>query len=98
MRSDGAQTELAVVPAGQYVGEMSLVDDVPTSARVSAAERVKALRVTKNRFEQFMYTHERTALRIYRSFVKTLSTRLREQNARRGRGTAAEIGRGRTPV
>ena len=79
----GAEVELATIPAGQYVGEMSLVDDAPTSARVSAAEPVKALRVTKARFEQFMFSHERTALRVYRSFVKTLSTRLREQNLRR---------------
>ena len=78
----GAESELAVIPAGQYVGEMSLVDDGPTSARVNAADAVKALHIAKDRFEQFMYAHPQLALRVYRSFVKTLSTRLRAQNAR----------------
>lgn len=84
----GHETQLAEIPAGQYVGEMSLVDEVPTSARVSAVDMVKALRVTKARFEQFLLSHEKIALRVYRSFLKTLSRRLREQNAQRSRAGA----------
>ncbi len=84
VESGGSETELAVIPAGQYVGEMSLVDEAPTSARVIAAEPVKALWVAKPRFEQFMIGHEAVATRIYRSFLRTLSMRLREQNLRTG--------------
>ncbi|MEM7677594.1 MAG: cyclic nucleotide-binding domain-containing protein, partial [Myxococcota bacterium] len=79
----GEETQLATVPAGQFVGEMSLVDDVPTSARVLAAEAVKALYVSKEHFEHFMFAHERIALRVYRSFTKALGARLRTQNAQR---------------
>ena len=83
IRDGGSESHLATVPAGQYVGEMSLIDDAPTSARVSAAETVKALRVTKNRFDQLMFANEQVALRVYRSFLRTLSRRLRAQNIKR---------------
>jgi hypothetical protein len=78
----GKETVLATLPAGKYVGEMSLIDDAPTSARVVAAEPVKALKIRKDRLEQLMFEHDQIALRIYRTFVRTLSDRLRELNAR----------------
>jgi tetratricopeptide (TPR) repeat protein len=79
----GREIQLAMLPAGNYVGEMSLVDDAPTSARVTAAEAVKALRVRRDRFEQFLNANDRIALRVYKRFVRTISTRLRDTNARR---------------
>ncbi len=78
----GDETVLAILPRGKYVGEMSLVDDAPTSARVTALEPVKALRVRRDRFEAFLFTNDLIALRIYRTFVRTLCQRLRELNAR----------------
>jgi hypothetical protein len=78
----GKETKLATLGPGKYAGEMSLVDDVPTSARVRAQENVKALLIRKDRFEQFMFSNDRIALRVYRTFVKTLSERLRQQNAK----------------
>ena len=45
-------------------------------------EHVKALLIRKDRFEQFMFSNDRIALRVYRTFVKTLSERLRQQNAK----------------
>jgi hypothetical protein len=71
---------LATIPAGNYVGEMSLIDDGPTSARVTAAESVKALRIRRDRFEQFLLANDRIALRVYRRFLRTISTRLRDTN------------------
>lgn len=79
----GQETNLATLGPGQYVGEMSLVDDVPTSARVKTLDEVQALRIAKERFQQFMFENDRIALRVYRSFVQTLSERLRAQNAKR---------------
>jgi len=79
----GQETVLARLPPGKFVGEMALVDDVPTSARVKALDRVRALKIDKQRFEKFMFEHDRIALRVYRAFVKTLSERLRAQNAAR---------------
>ncbi|MBI4815737.1 MAG: cyclic nucleotide-binding domain-containing protein [Deltaproteobacteria bacterium] len=79
---EGREAEVARVPAGRYVGEMSLVDDSPTSARVVAAEPVKAFKIGKDVFQSYLFRNDLVALRVYRSFVKTIAERLREANAR----------------
>lgn len=81
---NGREVVLATLPAGNFVGEMSLVDDAPTSARVVAAEPVKALRIRRDRFQQFMFANDRIALRVYRAFLQTLTARLRDTNAQMG--------------
>lgn len=73
---------IATLPAGKYVGEMALIDDAPTSARVKALEPVKAFRIRREAFRNYLYTHDLVALRVYRSFTRTLAERLRETNAR----------------
>jgi tetratricopeptide (TPR) repeat protein len=80
----GREVTLATLPAGNFVGEMSLIDEAPTSARVTAAEAVKALRVRRDRFEQFMHANDRIALRVYHAFLRTLAGRLRDTNAQMG--------------
>jgi tetratricopeptide (TPR) repeat protein len=82
---NGKEIPITTLPAGVFVGEMSLVDDAPTSARVKAAERVKAFRIRKEAFQNYLYTHDLVAMRVYRSFTRTLAERLRETNARVGR-------------
>jgi hypothetical protein len=79
----GATTPLASLRAGAYVGEMSLVDDAPTSARVVATSPVRALFIARERFEQYLYGHDTAAGRIFRLFTKTLAERLRQSNIRR---------------
>jgi tetratricopeptide (TPR) repeat protein len=78
----GRTTPLASLSAGSYVGELSLVDDAPTSARVVAAGPVRALFISRMRFGQYLYTHEAAALRIYALFTRTLAQRLRQANKR----------------
>jgi CRP-like cAMP-binding protein len=83
MRTDrGTSKVLATLPTGSYVGEISLVDDAPTSARVVAAGAVRGLVITPERFQQYLYTHEAAALRIYALFTRTLAARLRQANER----------------
>ncbi|MBI2375086.1 MAG: cyclic nucleotide-binding domain-containing protein [Deltaproteobacteria bacterium] len=82
VEKDGREVELTRVGAGRYVGEMSLVDQSPTSARVVAAEPVKAFRIGKEAFQAYLFQNDLVALRVYRSFVKTIAERLREANAR----------------
>ncbi|MBI5497006.1 MAG: cyclic nucleotide-binding domain-containing protein [Deltaproteobacteria bacterium] len=79
----GATTPLATLGTGKYVGEISLVDDAPTSARVVASGPVRALFLPRERFEHFLYSRETAALRIYRLFTRTLAERLRQANLRR---------------
>lgn len=78
----GRSKPLASLSAGSYVGELSLIDEAPTSARVVAAGPVRALFISRARFNQYLYTHEAAALRIYSLFTRTLSERLRQANKR----------------
>jgi tetratricopeptide (TPR) repeat protein len=81
---NGREIPLATIAAGSYVGEMSLIDDAPTSARVTAAENVKALRIRRDRFEHFLFANDRIALRVYKQFLRTITNRLRDTNAQMG--------------
>jgi tetratricopeptide (TPR) repeat protein len=81
--ANGATTPLATLAKGKYVGEVSLVDDAPTSARVTAQGPVRALFLPRERFDHFLYSREAAALRIYRLFTRTLAERLRQANQRR---------------
>ncbi len=78
----GRSKPLASLSAGSYVGELSLIDEAPTSARVVAAGPVRALFISRARFNQYLYTHEAAALRIYALFTRTLAERLRQANKR----------------
>ncbi|NMO16869.1 cyclic nucleotide-binding domain-containing protein [Pyxidicoccus fallax] len=62
---------------GQYLGEISLVQDAPVSAHVRARTPVRALRIRRADFEHFLDTHEAAALRIYRLFTQNLAARVR---------------------
>ncbi|MCC7381263.1 MAG: cyclic nucleotide-binding domain-containing protein [Deltaproteobacteria bacterium] len=76
------ETLIAELGPGTYVGEMALIDEGPTSARVRAKTSVEALRIGKAAFLRYLYTHDLVAMRVYRSFTRTLVERLREANLR----------------
>jgi tetratricopeptide (TPR) repeat protein len=83
MRVDGGVAHpLATLGPGAHVGEMALVDDAPTSARVVARTSTTAFRVDREAFQKFMFSNDHMALRVYRVFVRTLCTRLRETTER----------------
>lgn len=64
---------------GAHVGEMSLIDSGPTSARVAAAQNeTEVFQITREKFDALLRSSDRTALKIYRVFVETLSKRLRD--------------------
>ncbi|MCP3064369.1 cyclic nucleotide-binding domain-containing protein [Myxococcus sp. K38C18041901] len=62
---------------GAYLGEISLVQDAPVSARVKARTSVRALRITRAGFQHYLDTHEGAALRIFRLFTQNLAARVR---------------------
>ncbi|MFY2559685.1 cyclic nucleotide-binding domain-containing protein [Corallococcus terminator] len=66
---------------GAYLGEISLVQDAPVSARVKARTSVRALRITRAGFQHYLDTHEAAALRIYRLFTQNLAARVRALSA-----------------
>ena len=56
---------------------LPLVDDAPTSARVSAESEVDAFVINRPRFEKLLQMNDKVAVKLYRFFVQTLSKRLR---------------------
>ena len=80
--SDEEEILLAKLGEGQMVGEMSMLEKLSASAQVTAEGAVSALRFDSERFNQLLFVDDRIAVRVYRSFAKTLAGRLRETNAR----------------
>ena len=67
---------------GEMFGEMSLVDDELTSARVTALENVELLVLPRGELESLIESDQAIALKIYQAFCKNLCARLRRANPR----------------
>jgi tetratricopeptide (TPR) repeat protein len=82
-RVEGGQTTTLVeLGPGAHVGEMSLVDQAPTSARVAAAaEGAEAFEITRAKFEELLETDDKIAIKVYKVFIQTLCGRLRKTSA-----------------
>jgi tetratricopeptide (TPR) repeat protein len=62
---------------GDHLGEISMLCNSLTSARVVASTWVRALQIPQAQFERFLVTHPGAALRIYRLFAEGLAGRVR---------------------
>lgn len=78
----GEKQILATLEKGAHLGEMSLLDDTPTSARVVALTPVRAYRIPRHAFRTIIEQEDRMAAKIYRAFARTLMDRLRQTNER----------------
>jgi len=76
----GHDEELGRLRTGELFGEMALLDDLLTSARVTALKQTRLLKLPKAGFERLLQADERLAVKVYRSFCRTLSDRLRRAN------------------
>jgi tetratricopeptide (TPR) repeat protein len=82
-RIEGQQAkEVAVLGPGDHVGEMALVDESPTSARVVAKGQVTAFEISRDLFLRFVQANDKFAVRVLRVFVRTMCQRLRETTAK----------------
>lgn len=68
---------LNTLGVGGYVGEISLLLEGPTSARVTARTQVKALFISREAFKQYVFNTPTAAMRIYRLFSSNLAERVR---------------------
>ena len=75
--SEHEQRAVAIRRAGELVGEMALVDELPRSASVTAEGAVRALAIPRDAFLEAIAAHAAAALEL----VRTLSLRLRESDA-----------------
>jgi len=71
---------LAILKAGDYFGEMAVIDDFPRSADAIAHETSRLLVITKDRLADLLFVDRDLAYDLLWSFVRTLSARLRETN------------------
>jgi len=71
---------LAVLRAGTHFGEMALIDDFPRSADARAHEACRLFVVRKEDLEDLLFVDRDLAYDLLWSFVRTLSSRLRETN------------------
>lgn len=74
---------LNTLGVGGYVGEISLVQDGPTSARVTARGPVKVLFISREAFREYVFNSPTAALRIYQLFTHNLAERVRVLSASR---------------
>jgi CRP/FNR family transcriptional regulator, cyclic AMP receptor protein len=73
---DGQERLLAVLGAGAMIGELSLIDDEPRSATISALKPCRLLHLTKSAFFRLADANPQ----IYRQALKLLAQRLRGTN------------------
>ncbi len=79
VKGEGKQAEeLAVLGKGELFGEMSLIEDVLTSATVMANEDSVLLLITRDKFEKLIEENREIAFKVYKAFCLTLSERLRK--------------------
>ena len=79
---DGAlESELVKLFAGEHFGEMSLVEDAKTSARVSAYNDVECLVIPRDKFLGLMDSDVALAAKVYKAFTQTLCDRLRQTSS-----------------
>jgi CRP-like cAMP-binding protein len=76
-----ATEEIGRLKDGELFGEMSLIDDLLTSARVSTVTACRLLKLPRDRFEALLAADDKLAVKVYRSFCRTLSDRLRRTTA-----------------
>jgi tetratricopeptide (TPR) repeat protein len=81
-RAPGGEVVLAELRRGACLGEMALLDEGPTSARVEALGEVTAFRWPLPALRALLAAHERIASRVLRVLSRTLSVRLREASSR----------------
>jgi CRP/FNR family cyclic AMP-dependent transcriptional regulator len=74
----GQFDSIALIPQGGHFGEISLVDEGPTSASVVTDEPVRLLFISRSHFNQLLDVNEPLAVKIYKNIARTLAYRLRK--------------------
>jgi CRP/FNR family transcriptional regulator, cyclic AMP receptor protein len=71
---------LAVLKAGDYFGEMALIDNFPRSAHAIANTDIEVLAINKTDLDRILILDRELGYKLLWTFTRTLSKRLRETN------------------
>jgi CRP-like cAMP-binding protein len=71
---------LATLKEGEFLGEMSLIDNRPRTATARVAEESSLLVMTKKAFNTLLEKQPSTALKILLFFLKIANERVRKAN------------------
>ena len=71
-KSDGAERSLGVLEAGDFFGEMGLLDDQPRGASARAASDARLLLIDHTTFDQMLRQYPEVSIRIMRSLCQRL--------------------------
>lgn len=77
----GLTKDLAILSAGDFFGEMSLIDKSPRSASVVSLGLSKLVRVSRPAFQDLLQKNSLTAANLLFGIIQTVSGRLRQTNA-----------------
>ena len=94
VNNDGEHTaseEIGRLKAGDLFGEMSLIDDLLTSARVTTVSECRVLKMPRDRFEALLASDDKLAVKVFRSFCRTLSERVRRTTAMLAKSQALHV-------
>jgi extracellular factor (EF) 3-hydroxypalmitic acid methyl ester biosynthesis protein len=83
---------LALIGPGEIVGEMSFLEDKPAAATVRATEKSLLLRLSRAALDAKIEADQAFAVRLYRSFARGLSRRLRSTQGTLGRMVPVRTG------
>jgi len=75
------ETEIVKLVVGEHFGEMSLVEDAKTSARVKAYNDVECLVIKREDFHSIVDNDDSIAAKVFKNFTLTLSDRLRNTSS-----------------
>jgi CRP/FNR family cyclic AMP-dependent transcriptional regulator len=74
----GERKVVTTVRAGQTMGEMSLLDDLPYSATATAKDLTKLVLITRNNFERLTEEHPVLGVKMLKKIARLMSLRLRQ--------------------
>ena len=75
--SDSQSVEIAVIGPGSIIGEMSLLDGAPRSARCTTVSPVKAAGLSRGGLERLIEEHPRVAAKLMVGIAQRIADRLR---------------------
>jgi len=77
-KDQGQEMKLTTLQQGEHFGEISLLAEIPVTARVKAESDVSVLYMPRQDLLKLLENNQNLALKLYKALTKALSSRLRD--------------------